>query len=40
VPDLSLARGDAIAEYPDGELDARIGSALARARAALAGETP
>lgn len=40
VPDPSLARGDAIAEYPDGELDARIGSALARARAALAGETP
>jgi flagellar assembly protein FliH len=39
VPDPSLARGDAVAEYPDGELDARIGSALERARAALAGET-
>lgn len=39
VPDPSLARGDAVAEYPDGELDARIGTAVARARAALAGET-
>jgi flagellar assembly protein FliH len=39
VPDPSLTRGDAVAEYPDGELDARIGSALERARAALAGET-
>jgi flagellar assembly protein FliH len=39
VADPSLTRGDAVAEYPDGELDARIGTALARARAALAGET-
>ncbi|MDQ0261020.1 FliH/SctL family protein [Sinomonas atrocyanea] len=34
-PDPSLARGDAVAVYPDGELDARIGTALARAAAAL-----
>jgi flagellar assembly protein FliH len=39
VPDSSLARGDAVAEYPDGELDARIRTAVARARAALAGVT-
>ena len=31
VADPSLARGDAIAEYPDGFLDARIATALARA---------
>lgn len=36
-PDPTLGRGDAVSVYPDGELDARIGSALARARAALAG---
>jgi flagellar assembly protein FliH len=36
-PDPSLARGDAVAVYPDGELDARIGTALARAAAALTG---
>ncbi|NKX49982.1 hypothetical protein HER39_05200 [Arthrobacter deserti] len=35
VPDSSLARGDAVTEFEDGYLDARIGSALARARAAL-----
>ncbi|HSP76232.1 MAG TPA: hypothetical protein VLO31_08465 [Cryobacterium sp.] len=35
--DAALARGDAIAEFPDGFLDARIGSALARAKAALHG---
>lgn len=35
VGDPSLARGDAIAELPNGFLDARIGSALGRARAAL-----
>lgn len=35
VPDPSLGRGDAVAVYPDGELDARIGSALDRARTAL-----
>ena len=31
VADSSLSRGDAIAEYPDGFLDARIATALARA---------
>jgi flagellar assembly protein FliH len=35
--DAGLARGDAIAEFPDGFLDARIGTALARAKAALNG---
>lgn len=35
--DDALAPGDAVAVYPDGELDARIGSALARAAAALTG---
>ena len=35
--DSGLARGDAIAEFPDGFLDARIGTALARAKAALIG---
>ena len=35
VADASLARGDAVSEFPDGYLDARIGSALERARAAL-----
>jgi flagellar assembly protein FliH len=38
VADGSLGRGDAVAVYPDGELDARIGSALSRARAALSTE--
>ncbi|MET0859803.1 MAG: FliH/SctL family protein [Microbacterium sp.] len=38
VADSSLQRGDAIAELPDGYLDARIGTALARAKAALLGE--
>lgn len=33
--DASLAPGDAIAQLPDGYLDARIGAALDRARAAL-----
>lgn len=37
VADASLSRGDAVSEFPDGYLDARIGSALQRARAALAG---
>ncbi|WP_378097158.1 FliH/SctL family protein [Cellulomonas sp. T2.31MG-18] len=36
VADPSLARGDAVADLPDGWLDARIGTALDRARAALA----
>lgn len=35
--DLSLARGDAVTEFPDGYLDARIATALARARTALVG---
>jgi flagellar assembly protein FliH len=38
VGDASLARGDAIAELPDGFLDARITTALARVRRALADE--
>ncbi|WP_051275029.1 FliH/SctL family protein [Cellulomonas sp. URHD0024] len=38
VADPSLAPGDALAVHPDGYLDARIGAALERARAALAGE--
>ncbi|NEN05183.1 hypothetical protein G3T36_04795 [Diaminobutyricibacter tongyongensis] len=40
VADDSLGRGDAVAELPAGFLDARIGSALARARAALLEERP
>jgi flagellar assembly protein FliH len=36
VADPSLAPGDAIGEHADGYLDARIGEALDRARAALA----
>lgn len=39
-PDPSLAPGDAVAVYPDGELDARIATALARATAALTGQEP
>lgn len=35
VADATLASGDAVAELPDGHLDARIGAAVARARAAL-----
>jgi flagellar assembly protein FliH len=35
VADASLVRGDAVSEFPDGYLDARIGSALERARTAL-----
>jgi flagellar assembly protein FliH len=38
VPDPTLAPGDAITEFPDGFLDARIGAALERCRAALTGE--
>jgi len=33
--DASLGRGDAVTEFPDGYLDARISTALDRARAAL-----
>jgi len=36
--DASIARGDAIADLPLGYLDARIGTAVARARAAILGE--
>ena len=35
VPDAGLARGDAETHFPDGYLDARIGSALARVKAAI-----
>jgi flagellar assembly protein FliH len=37
VADPSLARGDAIVTLPDGSVDARIASALERARAVLLG---
>ncbi len=39
VADASLGRGDAITEFDDGVVDARIGTALARAKAALLGGT-
>ncbi|HEY9498137.1 MAG TPA: FliH/SctL family protein [Terrimesophilobacter sp.] len=35
MPDPQLPRGDAVAELPDGFLDARIGTALQRAKLAL-----
>jgi flagellar assembly protein FliH len=38
--DPALNRGDAIAEYPQGWLDARLGAAVDRAKAALLGNTP
>jgi flagellar assembly protein FliH len=38
TPDPLLQRGDAIADFAEGYLDARIGSALDRARAALLGD--
>lgn len=38
APDASLERGDALTQFPDGYLDARIETALARAKAALLGE--
>lgn len=37
VADPRLQRGDAVTEFEDGYLDARIGEALARCRAALTG---
>ncbi len=37
LPDATLRRGDAVAECPNGSIDARIGTALERVRAALAG---
>ncbi|MEO7123789.1 MAG: FliH/SctL family protein [Lacisediminihabitans sp.] len=39
VADNTIARGDAVGDFTDGYLDARIHTALARARAALLGET-
>ena len=36
--DPSLKRGDAVTDFPDGFLDATLGSALARAKAALLGD--
>jgi flagellar assembly protein FliH len=38
MPDETIARGDAVADFSDGSLDARIQSALGRARSALLGE--
>jgi flagellar assembly protein FliH len=38
VPDESLAPGDATADFEDGHLDARIHTALNRAKVALLGE--
>jgi len=35
TPDATLARGDAETQFPDGYLDARIGSALARVKTAI-----
>jgi flagellar assembly protein FliH len=40
VPDSSLKRGDAMAQYPEGWLDARLGTALARACTALLEDQP
>jgi flagellar assembly protein FliH len=40
VADASLSRGDAVTEFPDGYLDARLSTALARAKAALIAENP
>jgi len=39
MADETLERGDAVAALTDGHIDARVGSALARARRALAEET-
>ncbi|WP_434614069.1 FliH/SctL family protein [Arthrobacter sp. A5] len=39
VPDTELAPGDAMAEFEYGYLDARIGTALARAKDALRGDS-
>ncbi|WP_020143840.1 FliH/SctL family protein [Terracoccus sp. 273MFTsu3.1] len=40
VADTALAPGDAVAVYPDGELDARVGTALERARSVVAEAHP
>ncbi|MDQ1589308.1 MAG: flagellar assembly protein FliH [Microbacteriaceae bacterium] len=37
APDPTLERGDAVTQFPGGYLDARIGTALERAKAALMG---
>jgi flagellar assembly protein FliH len=37
VAEMSLSRGDALADFPDGFLDARVSSALDRARKSLLG---
>lgn len=37
VADRSVERGDAVGEFPDGYLDARIGTALSRAKTTLLG---
>lgn len=39
IPDPALAPGDATAEFEDGHLDARIGTALARAKYAILGDS-
>lgn len=39
IADDTIARGDALGDFTDGYLDARIQTALARAKAALLGET-
>ncbi|MEO6944436.1 MAG: FliH/SctL family protein [Lacisediminihabitans sp.] len=38
IPDESIGRGDAVANFSDGSLDARIQTAVDRARSALLGE--
>jgi len=40
VADAGLARGDAVTEFADGYLDARVSTAFARARAAIEGVQP
>ena len=40
VADAGLARGDAVTEFADGYLDARVSTAFARARAAIEGARP
>ncbi|TFC75585.1 hypothetical protein E3O45_09400 [Cryobacterium sp. TMS1-20-1] len=40
IADSALARGDAIAEFPDGILDARIGTAFARVKSVLLAGLP
>lgn len=40
VADATVAAGDALADYPAGTLDARLGAAVARVRAVLADSVP